>query len=149
MGELSFEYKAYTKHKLVQSFKYWYEKTIKYGFIYQRFTSLYDTSMFNSPVVITKVATGLSNIIWDNIFVSVDSNNISKKNVSGIYISKDSKSFIPNDTYFKSLFIKRINKSFIPKISLGLVSKDGHSFIITSNYVSVSKDKNNLIILYK
>ena len=62
MGELSFNFVPTTEHQYLAQFKYWFEHSIKYTFAYRRYISLSDTSIFNSPVAITKVATGLSDL---------------------------------------------------------------------------------------
>ena len=62
MGELSFNFKPTTEPQYLAQFKYWFENSIEYTFAYRRYISLSDTSIFNSPVAITKVATGLSDL---------------------------------------------------------------------------------------
>lgn len=62
MGEISFNYNIRTEPVHETAFKYWFSKSIEYGFMYQRYIAFSDTSIFNSPVVITKVATGLSQL---------------------------------------------------------------------------------------
>lgn len=62
MGELSFNFVPTTEPQYLAQFKYWFEHSIKYTFAYRRYISLSDTSIFNSPVAITKVATGLSDL---------------------------------------------------------------------------------------
>ena len=62
MGELSFNFKPSTESQYLAQFKYWFENSIEYSFAYRRYISLSDTSIFNSPVAITKVAAGLSDL---------------------------------------------------------------------------------------
>lgn len=62
MGELSFNFVPTTEPQYLAQFKYWFENSIEYTFAYRRYISLSDTSIFNSPVAITKVATGLSDL---------------------------------------------------------------------------------------
>ena len=62
MGELSFNFVPTTEPQYLAQFKYWFQHSIKYTFAYRRYISLSDTSIFNSPVAITKVATGLSDL---------------------------------------------------------------------------------------
>ncbi|MBQ8044704.1 MAG: hypothetical protein IJ272_11295 [Clostridia bacterium] len=62
MGEISFNYNIRTEPVHETAFKYWFSESIEYGFMYQRYIAFSDTSIFNSPVVITKVAAGLSQL---------------------------------------------------------------------------------------
>lgn len=62
MGEISFLYQAKALPRYEQAFRYWYSETTKYSFAYQRYVTLSDTSIINSPVAITKVAAGLSSL---------------------------------------------------------------------------------------
>lgn len=61
MGEISFNYNVNTEPVQEAAFKYWFE-SIEYSFAYQRYIAFSDASIFNSPVAITKVATGLSQL---------------------------------------------------------------------------------------
>ena len=100
MGEISFLYKAPNWHGRVQPFCYLYSKTTEYSFAYQRYLALSDTSIFNSPVAITKVATGLSNLC--GLFVS----NSHDVNVfQGIDITKNDKDM----SIFNQELITKIN----------------------------------------
>lgn len=74
MGEISFKYDTHFKPIHEFSFKYWFEKSIEYSFAYQRYVAFSDTSIFNSPVAITKVATGLSQLY--DLFVDKGSHSI-------------------------------------------------------------------------
>ncbi len=58
MSEISFQYKIKTKPSYQVGFSYWPSDSIEYGLVYQRYIALSDASTFNSPVAITKVATG-------------------------------------------------------------------------------------------
>ena len=60
MGELSFVYNFKPWRRLVRSVKYRHQPATEYGLSFQRYAALFDASIFNSPVAITKVATGLS-----------------------------------------------------------------------------------------
>lgn len=62
MGKLSFRYMVKPKPLRINAFKYTGDKTTKYGLAYQRCAVLSDASIFNSPVGITKIAAGLSNL---------------------------------------------------------------------------------------
>ena len=62
MGEISFNYNTISKPQHEFVFRYWYENSIEYSFAYQRYIAFSDASIFNSPVAITKVATGLSQL---------------------------------------------------------------------------------------
>lgn len=62
MGKLSFRYMVKPKPSRINAFKYTGDKTTKYGLAYQRYAALSDASIFNSPVGITKIAAGLSNL---------------------------------------------------------------------------------------
>jgi hypothetical protein len=59
MGEISFNYGVNTEPIHVANFKYRPSDSIEYDFAYQRYIAFSDASIFNSPVAITKVATGL------------------------------------------------------------------------------------------
>ena len=80
MGEISFKYN--NKHISVyeSSFKYWFAESKEYSFAYQRYIALSDTSIFNDPVAISKVATGfysLHDLFTDKITYSAIEKNIS------------------------------------------------------------------------
>ena len=60
MGEISFGFKAIPEPRRETAFKYQYADSIEYGFTYERCIALSDTSIFNNPVSIIKVAMGLS-----------------------------------------------------------------------------------------
>ena len=60
MGEISFGFKAIPEPRRETVFKYQYADSIEYGFTYERCIALSDTSIFNNPVSIIKVAMGLS-----------------------------------------------------------------------------------------
>lgn len=62
MGELSFKYDVIPVFRHETGFQYLYSDLIEYSFAYQRYVALSDASIFNSPVAITKVATGLSDL---------------------------------------------------------------------------------------
>ena len=59
MGEISFSYNINTEPVYEARFRYWFLDSIEYGFAYQRYVAFSDASIFNGPVAITKVATGL------------------------------------------------------------------------------------------
>lgn len=62
MGEISFHYNVNTEALYEAAFKYWFAESIEYSFAYQRYIAFSDASIFNSPVALTKVATGLSDL---------------------------------------------------------------------------------------
>lgn len=64
MGEISFNYNVNTEPVQEAAFKYWFSESIEYSFAYKRYIAFSDASIFNSPVAITKVATGLSQLHW-------------------------------------------------------------------------------------
>ena len=81
MGEISFKYN--NKHISVyeSSFKYWFAESKEYSFAYQRYIALSDTSIFNDPVAISKVATGFYNL--HDLFVDkVIHPTIEQKNIN-------------------------------------------------------------------
>ena len=134
MGELSFRYDIKNQHKLVHSFRYWLSQVIEYGFAYQRFVALYDTRIFNSPVVITKVATGLPFICGPFVRSrrSFDMESLNGLHIlkaqkhtaymapgSQYFIEKDKKSFIPSQT---TLFVANIHLKYDATIECGMVS---------------------------
>lgn len=60
MGVQSFSYNTVTEERYESMFQYSYNKTTEYGFSYERYVALSDTSIFDNPVSIIKVAAGLS-----------------------------------------------------------------------------------------
>ena len=63
MGKLSFRYRINPKPgHMNAAFRYDYENLTEYGLAYQRNAALSDASIFNSPVGITKIAAGLSDL---------------------------------------------------------------------------------------
>ena len=58
MGEISFRYMRKYEPVYEAVFKYWFADSKEYSFAYQRYIALSDTSIFNDPVAISKVATG-------------------------------------------------------------------------------------------
>lgn len=117
MGEVSFEYKVKSKHRLTQSFAYWFEETAKYEFAYQRFVALYDTRIFNSPVVITKVATGLPYISGE---FAQHRQSFDMETFNGINIFKSSK-FVRYPEKHTQLFLEKDGKSFIVRDDISVV----------------------------
>lgn len=133
MGELSFRYKVKNKHKLIHAFKYWSNKIAEYGFAYQRFVALYDTRIFDSPVVITKVATGLSSIL--GIFTSKKERDTDSIVFEGVNFIKDGKSIEHPDKY-APFYIEKDGKSFIVMTDALFVNDDRNI-----NYTSWYKDR--------
>jgi len=84
MSEISFQYKTKSEPRYEARFAYWPSESIEYGLVYQRYIALSDASTFNSPVAITKVATGLYQLYglfvdlkpyeteYHNLFLSLD-----------------------------------------------------------------------------
>ena len=119
MGEMSFRYDIKNKYKSTYAFQYWFRKVAAYNFAYQRFVALYDTRIFDSPVVITKVATGLPFIcgifahprhsfdidtlngfsVWKE---GVDINDI--RHTKDFFLIKDGKSFIPSKNVLPEVY---------------------------------------------
>lgn len=62
MGKLSFRYRIEPEAGHMNAFRYQYENITEYGLAYQRYAALSDASIFNSPVGITKIAAGLSDL---------------------------------------------------------------------------------------
>lgn len=63
MGNLSFRYAVKPKSgHIINTLRYNYESLTKYGLAYQRNAALSDASIFDSPVGITKIAAGLSDL---------------------------------------------------------------------------------------
>jgi hypothetical protein len=62
MGEISFNYNVKPEPVQEIGFQYFIPDSIEYSFAYQRYIAFSDASIFNSPVAITKVATGLSQL---------------------------------------------------------------------------------------
>lgn len=59
MGEISFNYNINIEPINETRFKYLFSDSIEYILAYQRYVAFFDANTFNSPVAITKVATGL------------------------------------------------------------------------------------------
>ena len=122
MGELSFNFVPTTEPQYLAQFKYWFQHSIKYTFAYRRYISLSDTSIFNSPVAITKVATGLSDL-YDLFVDKLAHPTIYKELAKNVYkvpyninISMDEQSIIKQNHDFKlldSYDIEKINSSDI------------------------------------
>ena len=120
MGELSFNFVPTTEPQYLAQFKYWFQHSIKYTFAYRRYISLSDTSIFNSPVAITKVATGLSDL-YDLFVDKLAHPTIYKELAKNVYkipyninISMDGQSIIKQNRDFKlldSYDIEKINSS--------------------------------------
>ena len=120
MGELSFNFVPTTEPQYLAQFKYWFQHSIKYTFAYRRYISLSDTSIFNSPVAITKVATGLSDL-YDLFVDKLAHPTIYKELAKNVYkvpyninVSMDGQSVIKQNRDFKlldSYDIEKINNS--------------------------------------
>lgn len=120
MGELSFNFVPTTEPQYLAQFKYWFQHSIKYTFAYRRYISLSDTNIFNSPVAITKVATGLSDL-YDLFVDKLAHPTIYKELAKNVYkvpyninVSMDGQSVIKQNRDFKlldSYDIKKINNS--------------------------------------
>ena len=109
MGEISFLYQTKPVNQSIHSFSYWYNKSIEYSFAYQRYISLSDTSIYNSPVAITKVATGLYNL--QDLFVTHRKPMIPEE-LDGVSVSKN-----PKDTrYAQQETVKQEGHSFIDNL---------------------------------
>lgn len=107
MGEISFAYHVTkTKPRHVQAFHYKSKRTTEYGFAYQRYITLSDTSIINSPVAITKVATGLSNL--SGLFVT-NREPMMPDMLDGFNITKDSKKMLE----YKNEYVRQEGHSMI------------------------------------
>lgn len=116
MGELSFNFKPNTESQYLAQFKYWFENSIEYSFAYRRYISLSDTSIFNSPVAITKVATGLSNLY--ELFVDKQTHSITNQKIIDIYR-------MPYDIYIPTYeqIIHKQSKDIIPILDIDFTEK--------------------------
>ena len=110
MGEISFNYDVVLKPKNELAFKYWFEESIEYSFAYRRYIASSDANIFNSPVAITKVATGLSQLY--DLFVDKSSHSVTYFNLIHHFDKFD----IIDNTYI------RLQKQSLPL--LGKSSKD-------------------------
>ena len=80
MGEISFKYMRKYEPVYEAVFKYWFADSKEYSFAYQRYIALSDTSIFNDPVAISKVATGfysLHDLFTDKVTYSAIEKNTS------------------------------------------------------------------------
>ena len=120
MGELSFNFKPSTESQYLAQFKYWFENSIEYSFAYRRYISLSDTSIFNSPVAITKVATGLSDLY--ELFVDKQAHSIIYNKTMNIHrVSYNI--YIP--TYEQ--IIHKQSKDIIPILDIDFTEKNNSS----------------------
>lgn len=120
MGEMDFRYDVKNKHKLVHAIRYWFNKTTEYGFAYQRLVALYDTRIFDSPVVITKVATGLPYILGPFVYPR---QSFDMETLNGFNILKDGKS-IEDPLKYAPFFIKKDGKSFLVRNDMFVAPRD-------------------------
>ena len=74
MGEISFSYAIKPEFAYQAPFTYWYAESIEYSFAYQRYIAFSDASIFDNPVAITKVATGLFDL--HDLFVDKEAYSI-------------------------------------------------------------------------
>ena len=93
MGEISFKYTIKTEPVYETAFKYWFADSKEYSFAYQRYIALSDTSIFNDPVAISKVATGFYSL--HDLFVDKVIHPTIEQNMIGYY--KDRKNFTIKD----------------------------------------------------
>ena len=93
MGEISFKYMRKYEPVYEAVFKYWFADSKEYSFAYQRYIALSDTSIFNDPVAISKVATGFYSL--HDLFVDKVIHPTIEQNMIGYY--KDGKSFTIKD----------------------------------------------------
>lgn len=93
MGEISFRYMRKYEPVYEAVFKYWFADSKEYSFAYQRYIALSDTSIFNDPVAISKVATGFYSL--HDLFVDKVVHPMIEQDT--IEIHKDGKSFIPRN----------------------------------------------------
>ena len=93
MGEISFKYMIKTEPVYETAFKYWFADSKEYSFAYQRYIALSDTSIFNDPVAISKVATGFYSL--HDLFVDKVIHPTIEQNMIGYY--KDRKNFTIKD----------------------------------------------------
>lgn len=121
---MSFKYDIKNKHKLVHSLRYWFSDTIKYGFAYQRFVALYDASVFNSPVVISKVTTGLPYISGEFVYPR---QSFDMETLNGFNIHKDGK-----------------NTQYSLKHAPFFIKKDEKPFLVFNNELVSPEDANHL-----
>ena len=83
MGEVSFKYFAKPYPRYIAQFRYNFMNSIEYSFAYRRYIALSDASILNSPVAITKVATGLSELY--QLFVDKQTHNMIYKDIAGLF----------------------------------------------------------------
>ena len=93
MGEISFRYMRKYEPVYEAVFKYWFADSKEYSFAYQRYIALSDTSIFNDPVAISKVATGFYSL--HDLFVDKVIHPTIEQNMISYY--KDGKSFTIKD----------------------------------------------------
>ena len=141
MGEISFKYIRKFEPIYETPFKYWFADSKEYSFAYQRYIASSDTSVFNNPVAISKIATGFYNLcdlfVDKTIHPSIEQqmNNI-KKNAKNISI-KD----ILIDTY------KNNYDTSIQNILL-LIIINNDKLLISKNEILAYKENPNINIIY-
>lgn len=149
MGEISFNYGINTEpvHEVV--FKYWFSESIEYSFAYQRYVAFSDASIFNSPVAITKVATGLSQlydlfvdkkahpVTYYNLMQNFD--KVQRDTYDGIDISVDKlkKKTVKNKSLYR---ITRPYSFFLNMYLQGLPIHRNIPFVNKYKFTTLSKD---------
>lgn len=83
MGEISFSYAVKPEFAYQAPFTYWYAESIEYSFAYQRYIAFSDASIFDNPVAITKVATGLFDL--HDLFVDKEAYSIVRDKITEIH----------------------------------------------------------------
>lgn len=164
MGEISFRYMRKYEPVYEAVFKYWFADSKEYSFAYQRYIALSDTSIFNDPVAISKVATGFYSL--HDLFVDKVIHPTIEQNMISYY--KDGKSFTIKDFIIgihrniyeisikDTIFIlDRINDDFLTIYKNDiLLFKDNSvlniidTFNMSTNYKGII-DTNNIVYINK
>lgn len=126
MGEISFKYMIKTEPVYETAFKYWFVDSKEYSFAYQRYIALSDTSIFNDPVAISKVATGFYSL-------------------HDLFVDKVVHPTIEQDT----INIHKYNKSLIPRNFIIGIHKKGYKMSIQNPMSILDRIGNDFLNIFK
>lgn len=126
MGEISFKYMTKSEPIYETSFKYWFANSKEYSFAYQRYIALSDTSIFNDPVAISKVATGFYSL-------------------HDLFVDKVVHPMVEQDT----INIHKYDKSLIPRNFIIDIHRKGYKMSIQNPMSILDKISNDFLNIFK
>lgn len=133
MGKISFSYTSSNSNRVVKSFQYINNDIIaEYSFSYDRYATIFNTSIFNNPVAINKVATGLYhlNYIFCNKY-----HKLLHKNINNIFVNHNKTNKI--ETYTNKQ-VKRILNFLL--FDFNICKKNLANNILANNTIYTSYD---------